>query len=56
MILRTLRSGVTEIDSLDTPLEILSFSAFQEGIRTSIANDMNFTYWLPLCTIFFFLT
>lgn len=41
------------IKNISSPLELLSQTAFKEGVRKSIMNDMEFSYWLPVCMLFY---
>jgi len=38
----------SKIDSISSPLELLSYKAFQNGVRCSILNDVEFQYWMPI--------
>eukprot|EP01119_Soliformovum_irregulare_P013021 TRINITY_DN3432_c0_g1_i1.p1 TRINITY_DN3432_c0_g1~~TRINITY_DN3432_c0_g1_i1.p1 ORF type:complete len:1126 (+),score=389.91 TRINITY_DN3432_c0_g1_i1:135-3512(+) len=44
-IKRNARGAIVEILS---PMELLSYTAYRDGVRTSIMKDVSFTHWLPL--------
>jgi hypothetical protein len=52
------KTQTLEIEEIFSPLDLLSYTAFQEGVREAVysLNDKKeketFTHWLPLCTPF----